>query len=440
MKRTIGRLLLGFTLLCASLNATADAVTDRARALLERKDAVAAYALLAPLEPQRAGDPEFDYLLGIAALDAGDPERAVFALERVLALQPGNLQARAEIARAYFQIGEHNTAKREFETVRAGSVPAEVRETIDRFLSAIESARSRRFNAYVEVGFGHDTNVNSATAQSQVAVPFFGGAIVQLAPGSTRLKDEFGVLSAGLSFGNDLGRDWSLVGSASYNGKYNNEQSQFDTGTLDGALGLRWSSGSDTVTGAMQLQRYSVDGDSFRESTGGVMQWQHNYSRTSQVSLYAQHAQLKYPDASQSIRDAKRSIVGMATAQALAGRTAPVVFASIYAGEEKEEAQGVPHLGHKPIGVRVGGQWRLGPGVHLSASASMERRRHGGVDPLFFVEREDTQFDASIGLTYTLGSTKWSMRPQLNITDNDSNIDIYAFRRTVAQLSLRRDF
>jgi len=440
MQRAIGRLLLGFTLLCASLYATADAITDRARTLLERKDAMAAYALLQPLEPQRAGDPEFDYLLGIAALDAGQPERAVFALERVLSVQPDNLQARAEIARAYFQLGERNTSKREFETVRAGSVPAEVRETIDRFLSAIESARTRRFNAYAEIGFGYDSNVNSATAQSQVAVPFFGGAIVQLAPGSTRLKDEFGVLSAGLSFSNDLGGDWSLVGSASYVGKLNNEQSQFDTGTLDGALGVRWSSGSNAVTGAAQLQRYSVDGDSFRESSGGVVQWQHNYSQTSQVSLYAQHAQLKYPDPAQSIRDAKRSIVGMATAQALAGQTAPVLFASVYGGEEKPKAQGVPHLGHKPIGVRVGSQWRLAPGMHLSASASVERRRYGGVDPLFLVEREDTQFDASIGLTYALGSSKWSMRPQLSYTDNDSNIDIYVFRRTVAQIGLRRDF
>jgi len=336
-------------------------------------------------------------------------------------------------------MGERDTAKREFETVRAGRVPDEVRETIDRFLSAIESARTRRFNAYVELALGHDSNVNSATAQSQVAVPFFGGAVVQLAPGSTRLKDDFGAVSAGLSFSNVLGDEWSLVGSASYFGKANSDHSQFDTGTLDGALGLRWARGADAVTGALQLQRYSVDGDSFRESTGGVVQWQHNYSQTSQVSLFAQHAQLKYPDPSQSIRDAKRNIVGVGTAQALGGAGAPVVFASVYGGEEKEEAANVPHLGHKPLGVRLGSQWRLGPGVHLFASASAERRRYGGADPLFFVEREDTQLDASVGLTYVIGSN-WSLRPQLSFTDNDSNIDIYVFRRTVVQLGLRRDF
>lgn len=117
------RALLAALLVACSLGAYADAVTDRAAALLKRNDARAAYTLLLPLESQRAGDPEYDYLLGIAALDAGDPERAVFALERVLALQPENLQARAEIARAYLAMGEREAAKREFEAVRARRVP-----------------------------------------------------------------------------------------------------------------------------------------------------------------------------------------------------------------------------------------------------------------------------------------------------------------------------
>jgi tetratricopeptide (TPR) repeat protein len=440
MQRHLGRVLCASILLCLSLGAAADAVTDRAKALLQRQDAAGAYKLLLPLEPQRAGDPEYDYLLGIAALDAGDPERAIFALERVLAVQPDNLQARAEIARAYFEIGERDTAKREFEAVRARGVPGDVRETIDRFLSAIEAARKRRFNAYVEFAVGHDSNVNSATSQSQVAVPFFGGAIVQLAPGSTRIKDDFWSLSAGLSFTNEIAADWSLVGSASYYGKYNGDETRFDTGALDGAIGVRWARANNAVTGALQVQQYNVDGDSFRESAGGVVQWQHHLSQASQVSLYAQLADLTYPDLSQSIRDARRTIIGGAAAHAFGGESAAVVFASVYGGEEKEDAQNVPHLGHKPVGVRVGAQWRLAPGVHLLANASAEQRRYGGIDPLFLVEREDTQFDATVVLNYTIRATKWSVRPQLSFTDNDSNIEIYAFRRTVAQLGLRRDF
>src|SRR3979490_469577 len=104
------RIVLAAAIAAVASAASADALTDRASALLARKEAKAAYTLLLPQEAQRAGDPEYDYLLGVAALDSGDYERAVFALERVLGVQPGNHVARAEIARAYLAIGERDAA------------------------------------------------------------------------------------------------------------------------------------------------------------------------------------------------------------------------------------------------------------------------------------------------------------------------------------------
>ncbi len=76
------------------------------RARMEAHDPQGAFALLDPLEIARAGESAFDYLLGIAALDSGHVTRAIFALERVLAVQPQNNLARAEIARAYLIAGE----------------------------------------------------------------------------------------------------------------------------------------------------------------------------------------------------------------------------------------------------------------------------------------------------------------------------------------------
>lgn len=117
-------------LLLFSLSAVADETLDRARTLLGQKNPVAAYELLAPLAEAREGEPEFDYVFGIAALDAGFVTEAVFALERVLAMDPGNDVARAEIARAYFLLGETETAKQEFNTVRdSGSAPEATRST-----------------------------------------------------------------------------------------------------------------------------------------------------------------------------------------------------------------------------------------------------------------------------------------------------------------------
>ena len=80
--------------------ALADELTDHAKTLLEQNKAAEAFALLNVEESVRAGEVSYDLLLGISAVESGQNTRAVFALERVLAMEPNNARARAEIARA----------------------------------------------------------------------------------------------------------------------------------------------------------------------------------------------------------------------------------------------------------------------------------------------------------------------------------------------------
>ena len=154
-----------------------DATLDRAKQLIadQKGKGNGAFELLAPLEEQRSGNADFDYLLGVAAIDAGEYTRAVFALERVLAVRPDHPQARAEIARAYFLMGENKTARSEFEAVKAARPPAEVAATIDRFLSALDARQAGTggqrtgVTGYLEAGVGYDTNANTATGASGFA-------------------------------------------------------------------------------------------------------------------------------------------------------------------------------------------------------------------------------------------------------------------------------
>jgi len=123
---------------------SADDILLKAKAFLDANKPQAAYKLLAPLQSQRAGDPDYDYLLGVAALDLGKNTEAVFALERVLAVRPDNAPARAQIARAYFALKETDTARREFENGKQQQVPPEVRQTIERYLDAIRPCTGDR--------------------------------------------------------------------------------------------------------------------------------------------------------------------------------------------------------------------------------------------------------------------------------------------------------
>ena len=418
-------------------SALADALTDRAKSLLQQRQHRQAYDLLLPQEAARAGDPEFDYLLGIAAIDSGEPERGVFALERVLAVQPNNHVARAEIARAYLALGERDSARREFETVKAQQIPPEAKASIDQYLSAIQAAEVTQLSGYVELGYGYDSNVNSATAGNQIAVPSLGGIVATLDPASTRNGDTFTQLAGALNLTHKIAREWALVGSLGGNAKWNTHEKLFNTLTLDATAGARWSSGQHAVTVAGQFQDFELQNDRYRETKGAIGQWQYSYDQRTQFTLYGQAADLHYP--TQDIRDATRTVVGAAFGRIFSGEYTPVVFISAYGGQEKEHADGVPHLGHELAGIRAGGQLRIGLGWTAFGNVAYERREYGGPDPLFLVEREDNQVDFTAGLSYLLRPNT-TVIAQYNYTDVDSNIQINSFTRNVGMISLRFNF
>jgi len=252
-----------------------------------------------------------------------------------------------------------------------------------------------------------------------------------------KIHDTFTTAGGGVSMVHGFTREWAVVAGAAVNGKFNTHQSDFNTGTVDGNLGLRWSRGKEAITAGYQGQDFRVDNDDFRKSNGVVAQWQHSYSEHSQASLFVQEADLSYP--TQSIRDARRTIVGVAFGYGWDTPRNPVVFGSLYGGREKEKEEDVPQLGYKPVGVRLGGQVSAGANAVLFGLLSYERRVYGGDDPFFLVRRRDDQVDLRLGVNYVL-RPGWLLVPQLAYTDNHSNIELDKYNRTVISLTLRKTF
>ncbi len=437
-------LLLAFVLVCPLVTFAADDVLTSASQRLDAGNPQAAYSLLIPLQSERAGDPDYDFLLGSAALGIGKNSEAVFALERVLAVLPNSAPARALIARAYFNLKETETAKREFENVRKQDVPQEVATTIDRFLDAIErieESERTSIGGFVEVGAGHDSNVNSATADSQVAVPFFGGTIFTLAPSSTEQDDAFVSFGGGVNFQHPFSKRLGLFGGLAYQNKSNVNETNFSTSYYDANFGLRYRRDRDTLTLAAQYNSFfvhqsNVYRNAYRDASGLTGQWQHDFDSRNQVSFFAQVSNLIYPD--QAIRDSRRTVGGAGYAHAF-GRGTVITYLGLYGGVEDEKADGVPEFGHSLYGLRLGAQWNVSEKFAFFLNGSGERREYGGPDPFFLVDREDTQYNASTGLIF-LPRKGVRITPQASWTRNDSNISINEFDRLVFQVTLRHDF
>lgn len=413
---------------------------NKAGSLIAARDYKAAYVLLEPVESENSGNPDYDMLFGLAALDSGHVTRGVFALERVLALQPDNVDARAQIARAYFLLGEQESARAEFRNVLNQQPREDIAKIINRYMSAIDKAQglATSYSAYLEGTVGHDSNVNSATTAASVAVPGIANNLdLMLSKDSRANSDNFMTLTGGAVVSTPMTTRLSAFAGVNASQRLNHDEHAFDIGSLDVNAGVRYRHFVDTFTLAVQDANIWVDDQRFRRAYGLNTQWQHDISNQNQISLFAQASRISYPD--NEIRDANRYVLGGGWAHVFSGDKMPVLFTSAYFGHEKMRSSGYDFLANDLYGARLGGQLTLTPTLVAYGVASYEHRHHDAEDPFFLTTRKDHQYDINFGLRYLVGS-RWLLRPQVSYIRNDSNAKINDFDRYMLSVSLRRDF
>ncbi len=435
-------LLLLFLLSLLSNIALADELIDAAQRLITEGKAAAAYALLIPQLEQRAGDPEYDLLLGIAAVDSGQPTQAVFALERVLAIDPNNERARLELARAYFEAGENEASREEFNYVKSRQGSAELAKTIETYLTEIDTrirGKDSTHSFYVEATGGYDSNVNSATDTSTVAIPAFGNLVFTLDDVARELSSGFYQLDAGAGFTKGLAAYENTGVFGSLKGAYRQtwHHHDFDTASADGQLGMRFGSGEDAYTASVLAQTYAIDDDINRNQAGINLQWLHMQDKSTQLSLFGQALVQKYPG--QATRNVNQYTFGVGQVRLIDGDGAPVVYGGVFAGMDDERDELFKEIGRHFIGVRAGGQYTLREDLNLTGGVSYQYSRYGADDPLFLERRKDHFGFIHAGLEYTL-MQNWVIKPDVQYLLNKSNLPINDFKRWQIMASIRYNF
>ncbi len=442
LKRTL--LALGFGLCVASSCAfAADPDLDKADALMKQGKAAEAYALLEPFEFAQSGNIRYDYLLGIAALDSGKPDKATLAFERVLATDPNFAGARVDMGRALYQLGDFTRAKAEFETVLTQNPPPAARATIDKYLAAIakqEDAKKTRGSGYVEAGFGHDTNVNFATSQSEIAVPALGNLVFTLNPTGVKAPDDYLTYAFGGEISHQITPAMGVYAGADARSRNNMTLDQFDSTSVDLRAGLSMGEGANVFRVGVLGGRYALNEKSNRDTSGVNAEWRHLLDPSNQLSLFGQYARFRF-EPTISVNNFDQATYGANWLHVYKDGKA-LVMASVFSGEERAplRADG----GKSFYGVRVGGQMQLSDRTELFAGLGAQAGRYEIFNAAFSsptdsVTRDDKQYDANLGLNWHFDKA-WTLRPQVAYMRNNSNIVIYKFDRTDLSVTVRRDF
>ncbi len=245
------------------------AVLTRARALIDQGQAGEALGLLRSVESELIGNPEFDYLYGLAALESNDLGEAMFALQRAVELDPGYAAARMELARAHFQTGDLPEARRQFEMLAGQNPPETARAAIYERLALIkrmQSLRESRVLYYLKSGGGYDSNANSATALNN----FLG---FELSEQSRETSSPFIMVGGGVRYLKPRSDSLVFDTRLDLSHRANFEASFVDSTALRFNAGLRQEKASQTRSVDLQGYRQQVDGSLNSQGLGLAGQW-----------------------------------------------------------------------------------------------------------------------------------------------------------------------
>ena len=413
---------------------------EKAEALLRANRAQEAYDLLEPHEFDEAGNLKYDYLLGLAALQSGRPDKASLVFERVLAVEPRYLGVRLDLGRAYYQMGDLARASQEFQIVLAQSPPPDLKAAAERHMASIaEIQRPRRLSllAYVEVGGGRDTNVNSATSTNPILLPGAGNQPFFLDPSSVSAADNYLTGAVGGEVGYLLTPRWSVFAGADARYHSYHEVDTANYGTLDARAGIGLNLGKHFLRGIALGGRYFLDDESNRDNFGGNLEWRYQPGAQDQLSLSATYLRYRYIPEEQKINDFDLGLAGVGWLHVFGtGRTLISFNANVgYENDTEGRPDGPAWL----TGGRVFVQTAVTSSLGAFATVGAQRTNYQNVNETFQVERQDWILDATLGLNWQF-ARDWALRPQVQLTRNDSNIEINEFNRADLSLNFRKDF
>lgn len=430
--------LLGGPQVVYALAAAPDlAVAER---LLREGQAKAAYELLIVDELSHSGSEDFDYLLGLAALESGHPDKATLAFERVLAVNPNHAAARLDMGRAFFALGDYEGAKGEFESILKLDPPAAARAVADRYITAIKE-RSRnsalRTTGYVDVAIGRDTNVNNGPSAAAIYVPLFGVSLA-LPTASSRLPDNYLSYGAGMEGTFAIDGPWSAVAGLDVRNRSNFKANEFDFLSTEYRAGMQYLQDSNTLRMTLGHNNYDLDGSLFRSIDTFSGDWKHRLSEQTEGSVFFQDSRIRYTQIATRANSSDFFVYGAGITRVYDQGQRTQIFGSAFGGSERATDER-PDGDRSLYGARAGVQRALGNEVDLFVLGSYQRSKYEQLNPIFQATREDRQYEVTLGLNWRLNQD-WTLRPQAAYLRNDSNLPLNKFNRYDASVTLRRDF
>ncbi len=388
------------------------------------------------------GESEFDLLFGIAALESGNVNEAIFALERVVVTGETTIlrqRARLELARAHLLTNNLPASETLFNEVLASNPPPNVRDNIQAFLALIQARRDTLRSTFTFSAaplLGYDNNINSATSNGLIDTPLIG----EIALGEDGIKtgDDFADLTVALGYRRPFTRDTGLDTNLLLNRHDNRSSSQFDMDFALADVTYSWGDEVNRFRHSLQVQRVYLDKEAFQGSLRLNNAWQRAGQNGWYQSLSAAISTTRNDNTPASprndLKDTDQLLVS-GTLTKLSERFTNS-FSVFYADDRVRDNAGL-HNGRSYYGVSHNLLWRLNSSHTPFVRVSVQKTRHDDEHPIFFQDvRSDTSTTAAVGWSWVY-SRRLSFSAEANYSTADSNIALFEYTRSKFQAGFK---
>ncbi|MEG3637805.1 tetratricopeptide repeat protein [Magnetococcus sp. PR-3] len=364
---------------------------------------------LAALEEKLAGQPSYDYLLGISAIRAGQNAHAIMALERVVLTTPDHAEAKLALASAYMNSGDLDRLKEMLSAIDPSLLSPTARSTWEQLmqqltlLTALKNQKNhvKSWRGTLRLSGGYDDNITGGV-EEEILTPLWWLAEKDKQP-LRQHEDLFSQVRGTLQYRHTLGSGFTAMANGSVDLSFPTGEPQERQARLKMGGALSWRKGMDRlVTNLSWRSTYQHEEKPYYQPSA-LLQWQHVWNRQRLSALFGQFTATLYPY--DHTQDSYQWLAGGQHRESLSWPK-PKSRLSVGGHVGILRPKSVSQIGsrHHMAGLSLSGEIPVKKDLWLFVRHSLERRNYEA-DSSGDV-RHDTRMDVSGGLLWRLDKSR----------------------------------
>ncbi len=385
--------------------------------------------------------PQFNFLFGECNFGMKNYEKALVYYKKVLEQNPNAPRAKLEIAKAYLHIGNKgDEAIAILESALQDDLPQNVKDKVTELLKKIKSSKTKDWRLKLSGGYVYDTNVNNSTYNRQVEI---FGVPFKLDDNARAQKDN--TFLAGINFDHKkhfFGKSGPyLINSLSGLKTKNDKHENYDMGLGSASTGFGFKLYKLTLEMPITYTQLTLNSNNFLRSFGYSPNLTYEFSKILHLNVGYNHKKNSYYQTQIKNRNGDYDSIASGLKYFFGnGNFLQLSYSKGTSGAKEKYYQ--YDLSTANAGLFLSLPIKKIEPLAIYLGAGRESDKYKDSDPLTIPQKKRRDKNVammvniykrfkSIDTTIVFGYTKIS---------NDSNINIYQYKREQFSFKIEKDF